>query len=197
MNVSDVPVDLLSVSGHKVYGPKGVGALWIRPRTKIEPLLHGGSHENDRRAGTENVAGIVGFVRAAEITTARAGSEDARLRALTERLWQGLSGRIDRIRRNGPAEQRVANTLNVSFAGCKSDALLMSLDLEGIAVSSGSACAVGSLKPSSVLLAMGLGMEMANAAVRFSLGAGTTEADVDAVVGVMPGIVTRLRSFAA
>ncbi|MBI5683889.1 MAG: cysteine desulfurase [Verrucomicrobia bacterium] len=197
VKVSDVPVDLLSVSGHKVYGPKGVGALWIRPRTKIEPLLHGGSHENDRRAGTENVAGIAGFVRAAEITTARTGSEDARLRALTERLWQGSSGRIERIRRNGPADQRVANTLNVSFAGCKSDALLMSLDLEGICVSSGSACAVGSLKPSPVLLAMGLGTEMANAAVRFSLGAATTEADVDAVLGVMPGIVARLRSFAA
>ncbi|MFA6564490.1 MAG: cysteine desulfurase family protein [Verrucomicrobiia bacterium] len=197
VNVNDVPVDLLSISGHKVYGPKGVGALWIRPRVKIEPLLHGGSHENDRRAGTENVVGIVGFVRAAEITTTRTESEDARLRALTERLWQGLSTRIERIRRNGPADRRVANTLNVSFAGCKSDALLMSLDLEGIAVSSGSACAVGSLKPSPVLLAMGLGTEMANAAVRFSLGAGTTEADVDAVLNIMPGIVARLRSFAA
>ncbi|OHE82780.1 MAG: cysteine desulfurase NifS [Verrucomicrobia bacterium GWF2_62_7] len=197
VNVSDLPVDLLSVSSHKVYGPKGVGALWIRPRTKIESLLHGGSHENDRRAGTENVAGIVGFVRAAEITVARTESEDVRLRALTERLWQGLSARIERIRRNGPADRRVANTLNVSFAGCKSDALLMSLDLEGICASSGSACAVGSLKPSPVLLAMGLGPDQANGAVRFSLGVATTEADVDAVVGVMPGIVSRLRSFAA
>ncbi len=197
VNVNDLPVDLLSVSGHKVYGPKGVGALWIRPRVKIEPLLHGGSHENDRRASTENVAGIIGFVRAAEITTARTESEDARLRVLTERLWQGLSTRIERIRRNGPADRRVANTLNVSFAGCKSDALLMSLDLEGICTSSGSACAVGSLKPSHVLLAMGLGPDMANAAVRFSLGVVTTEADVDAVVNVMPGIVGRLRSFAA
>jgi cysteine desulfurase len=197
VNVNDLPVDLLSVSGHKVYGPKGVGALWIRPRTKVESLLHGGSHENDRRAGTENVAGIVGFVRAAEITTSRTESEDARLRALTERLWQELSRRIERIQRNGPADLRVANTLNVSFAGCKSDALLMSLDLEGICVSSGSACAVGSLKPSSVLLAMGLGTDMANAAVRFSLGAATTEADVDAVAAVLPGIVNRLRSFAA
>lgn len=197
VNVSDLPVDLLSVSGHKVYGPKGVGALWIRPRTKIESLLHGGSHENDRRAGTENVAGIVGFVRAAEITVSRTESEDVRLRALTERLWQGLSARIERIRRNGPADRRVANTLNVSFAGCKSDALLMSLDLEGICASSGSACAVGSLKPSPVLLAMGLGPDQANGAVRFSLGVATTEADVDAVVSVMPGIVSRLRSFAA
>ncbi len=197
VSVSDVPVDLLSISGHKVYGPKGVGALWIRPRVKIESLLHGGSHENDRRAGTENVAGIVGFVRAAEITTSRVETEDVRLRALTERLWQGLSTRIERVRRNGPADRRVANTLNVSFAGCKSDALLMSLDLEGIAVSSGSACAVGSLKPSGVLLAMGLGEELANAAVRFSLGAATTEADVDAVVEAMPAIVARLRSFAA
>ncbi|MCX6900490.1 MAG: cysteine desulfurase family protein [Verrucomicrobia bacterium] len=197
VKVSDVPVDLLSVSSHKVYGPKGVGALWIRPRVKIESLLHGGSHENDRRAGTENVAGIVGFVRAAEITVSRTESEDVRLRAVTERLWQGLSARIERIRRNGPADRRVANTLNVSFAGCKSDALLMSLDLEGICASSGSACAVGSLKPSPVLLAMGLGPDQANGAVRFSLGVATTEADVDAVVSVMPGIVSRLRSFAA
>ena len=197
MNVGDLLVDLLSVSGHKVYGPKGVGALWIRPRVKMDPLLHGGSHESDRRAGTENVAGIAGFVRAAEITVARVESEDTRLRALTERLWRELSARIERIRRNGPAGRRVANTLNVSFAGCKSDALLMSLDLEGIAVSSGSACAVGSLKPSHVLVAMGLGPEMAQAAVRFSLGAATTEADVDVVVNVMPQIVSRLRSFAA
>lgn len=197
VEVGDVPVDLLSVSGHKVHGPKGVGALWIRPRTKVESLLHGGSHENDRRAGTENVAGIVGFVRAAEITTARTASEDVRLRSLTERLWRGLSARIERIRRNGPADRRVANTLNVSFAGCKSDALLMSLDLEGVCVSSGSACAVGSLKPSPVLLAMGLGADLANSAVRFSLGAATTEADVDAVLEVLPGIVARLRSFAA
>ena len=116
---------------------------------------------------------------------------------MTERLWQGLSTRIERVRRNGPTDRRVANTLNVSFAGCKSDALLMSLDLEGIAVSSGSACAVGSLKPSGVLLAMGLGADLANAAVRFSLGAATTEGDVDAVVEAMPVIVTRLRSFAA
>lgn len=197
VEVGDVPVDLLSVSGHKVHGPKGVGALWIRPQTKVESLLHGGSHENDRRAGTENVAGIVGFVRAAEITTARTASEDVRLRSLTERLWRGLSARIERIRRNGPADRRVANTLNVSFAGCKSDALLMSLDLEGVCVSSGSACAVGSLKPSPVLLAMGLGADLANSAVRFSLGAATTEADVDAVLEVLPGIVARLRSFAA
>jgi cysteine desulfurase len=197
LKVGDVPVDLLSVSGHKVHGPKGVGALWIRPRTKVESLLHGGSHENDRRAGTENVAGIAGFVRAAEITTARTASEDVRLRSLTERLWRGLSARIERIRRNGPADRRVANTLNVSFAGCKSDALLMSLDLEGVCVSSGSACAVGSLKPSPVLLAMGLGADLANSAVRFSLGAATTEADVDAVLEVLPGIVARLRSFAA
>ncbi|MFZ2644309.1 MAG: cysteine desulfurase family protein [Verrucomicrobiia bacterium] len=196
VRVGDVPVDLLSVSSHKVYGPKGVGALWIRPRTKIESLVHGGSHENDHRAGTENVAGIVGFVRAAEIATAKVEDEDTRLRALTERLWQGLSAGIERVHRNGPADRRVANTLNVSFAGCKSDALLMSLDLEGIAVSSGSACAVGSFKPSTVLLAMGLGAEMANAAVRFSLGAATTEADVDTVVNAMPKIVTRLRSFA-
>ncbi|MBI5395279.1 MAG: cysteine desulfurase [Verrucomicrobia bacterium] len=195
VSVKDAPVDLLSVSAHKIYGPKGTGALWVRPRLKIDSLVHGGSHENERRAGTENAAGIMGFVRAAEIALPRVAAEDARLRALTERLWQGLRDRIEDIERNGHATQRVANTLSVSFRGCTSDTLLMSLDLDGLAVSSGSACAVGSLKPSPVLLAMGLGSELANAAVRFSLGLSTTEEDVDTVLEVMPPIINRLRSF--
>ena len=195
VSVRDLPVDLLSVSAHKIYGPKGTGALWIRPRLKIDSLVHGGSHENDRRAGTENIAGIMGFVRAAEVVLPRIADEDARLRALTGRLWEGLRGRIEDIERNGHATQHVPNTLSVGFRGCTSDTLLMSLDLDGIAVSSGSACAVGSLKPSHVLLAMGLGSELANAAVRFSLGASTTEEDVDTVIEVMPPIINRLRSF--
>lgn len=195
VSVKDAPVDLLSVSAHKIHGPKGTGALWIRPRLKIESLVHGGSHENERRAGTENVAGILGFVRAAEVVLPRVAEEDKRLRALTERLWQGLRERVEDIERNGHPTQRVANTINVSFRGCASDTLLMSLDLDGIAVSSGSACAVGSLKPSPVLLAMGLGSELANAAVRFSFGASTTEEDVDSVLERMPPIINRLRSF--
>ncbi len=195
VSVRDFPVDLLSVSAHKIYGPKGAGALWIRPRLKIDSLVHGGAHENERRAGTENAAGIAGFVRAAEAVVPTIATEDARLRALTERLWQGLDGRIEGVVRNGHATQRVANTLNVSFPGCTSDTLLMSLDLEGVAVSSGSACAVGSLKPSPVLVAMGLGSELANAAVRFSLGASTTAEDVGAVIEIMPPIINRLRSF--
>lgn len=195
VGVRDLPVDLLSFSAHKIYGPKGNGALWVRPQLRIEPLLFGGSHEGDRRAGTENVAGVVGFVRAAEALLPGIAAEDRRLRELTEKLWCGLQKRIERIVRNGDPDRRVANTLNVSVPGCTSDALLISLDLEGIGASSGSACAVGSLKPSHVLLAMGLGNELANSAVRFSLGTGSTEADVDAVIEVMPGIVKRLRSF--
>jgi len=195
VSVSDVPVDLLSISAHKIYGPKGTGALWMRPRVKVEPIVFGGSHESERRAGTENVAGIVGFVRAAEMILPRMQSEDRRLRDLTERLWRGLQQRVEGIVRNGDPQRRVANTLNVSVPGCASDSLLISLDLEGIGVSSGSACAVGSLKPSHVLQAMGLSNDLANSALRFSLGAATTETDVDAVIEVMPAIVSRLRSF--
>ncbi|MCX7825725.1 MAG: cysteine desulfurase, partial [Verrucomicrobiae bacterium] len=195
VSVADAPVDLLSISAHKIYGPKGVGALWVRPGVKIEPLLLGGSHEGDRRAGTENVAGIVAFARAAEVVLPQIETEDRRLRELTEKLWRGLQQRVEGIARNGHPDRRVANTLNVSVPGCASDSLLISLDLEGISASSGSACAVGSLRPSHVLQAMGLPNDMASSALRFSLGASNTEADVDAVIEVMPAIVSRLRSF--
>ena len=196
VDVSEWGVDLLSIAAHKFYGPKGAGALFIRRGTKIDPLLFGGSHENDRRAGTENVAAIVGMAKAAELATARMTEEQARLFSLTEKLGAGIVDRISGVHRNGHATQRIGNTINFSFDGCEEEGLLLGLDLEGVAVSSGSACAVGSLEPSHVLKAMGLPHALARAAVRFSFGAETTTEDVDAILGVLPTLIERLRSFA-
>ena len=168
---SDWGVDLLSIAAHKFYGPKGVGVLYMRRGTKVDPLLFGGSHENERRAGTENVAAIVGLAKAAELATAKMGEEQRRLFGLTrENGRAGSRGRITGAHRNGHAKLRIGNTINFSFEGCEEEGLLLGLDLEGVAVSSGSACAVGSLEPSHVLKAMGLSHELARAAVRFSFG---------------------------
>ncbi|MEI6085127.1 MAG: cysteine desulfurase family protein [Verrucomicrobiota bacterium] len=188
VNVNDWGVDLLSLAAHKFYGPKGVGLLYIRRGTKLEPFLFGGSHENDRRAGTENVAGIVGMAKAAELARVN-------LFELTEKLASGITQSITGVHRNGHVRQRVSNTVNFSFDGCRFEGLLLGLDLEGIAVSSGSACAVGSLEPSHVLLAMGVSRELARAAVRFSFGAGSTEADVDYILVVLPRVIHRLRTL--
>jgi cysteine desulfurase len=196
VNVNDWGVDLLSISAHKFYGPKGVGALFVRRGVKLDPHLVGGSHENERRAGTENVAGIVGMTRAAELATARMGETQCRLFGLTEKLAAGIQQRIGGAHRNGHPKQRIANTVNFSFEGCEEEGLLLGLDLEGVAVSSGSACAVGSLEPSHVLKAMGLPHALANAAVRFSLGAISTEEDVDYILEVLPKLIERLRAFA-
>jgi cysteine desulfurase len=191
VNVNDWGVDMLSISAHKFYGPKGVGALYIRRGTKFSSLLAGGAHENERRAGTENVAGIVGMTVAAERATGKMDAEQKRLFALTEKLAAGISDAI----RNGHRSRRIGNTVNFSFAGCTMEGLLLGLDLEGISVSSGSACAVGSLEPSHVLKAMGLPDDLARAAVRFSFGEQTTDADVEAILDVLPKLVNRLRSL--
>ncbi|HUK84209.1 MAG TPA: IscS subfamily cysteine desulfurase [Verrucomicrobiae bacterium] len=196
VNVNDWGADLLSISAHKFNGPKGAGALYIRRGTKLEPLLVGGSHENDRRAGTENVAAIVGLAKAAELTTAKMGEEQCRLFGLCERLAGGVVERVSGVHRNGHPKQRIGNTINFSFEGCEEEGLLLGLDLEGIAVSSGSACAVGSLEPSHVLKAMGLPHELARAAARFSFGAGNTTEDVDYILEVLPKLIERLRQFA-
>jgi cysteine desulfurase len=196
VDVNDWGVDLLSIAAHKFYGPKGVGALFIRRGTKIDPLLFGGSHENDRRAGTENVAAIVGMAKAAELATATMGKEQCRLFGLTERLGERIGQRIRGAHRNGHPNQRIGNTINFSFEGCEEEGLLLGLDLEGVAVSSGSACAVGSLEPSHVLKAMGLPHELARAAVRFSFGAANAAEDVDAILEMLPRLIERLRSFA-
>jgi cysteine desulfurase len=195
VNVNDWGVDLLSIAAHKFYGPKGVGALYVRRGTKLDPLLFGGSHENDRRAGTENVAAIVGLAKAAELATAQMGEDQPRLFELTEKLGDSITRRIHGAHRNGHARQRIGNTINFSFEGCEEEGLLLGLDLEGVAVSSGSACAVGSLEPSHVLKAMGLLHELARAAVRFSFGKSNTAEDVDYILKALEKVVERLRAF--
>ena len=196
VNVNDWGVDLLTIAAHKFCGPKGVGGLYIRRGTKLEPLLFGGSHENDRRAGTENVAGIVGMAKAAELAVAKMGEEQCRLFGVCEELAAGIAERITGAHRNGHVKQRIGNTINFSFEGCEEEGLLLGLDLEGIAVSSGSACAVGSLEASHVLKAMGLPHELARSAVRFSFGAGNTSEDVDYILNAIVRVVGRLRQFA-
>jgi cysteine desulfurase len=196
VNVSDWQVDLLSIAAHKFYGPKGSGVLYVRRGTKVDPLLFGGSHENDRRAGTENVAGIVGLAQAAELATAKMGEEQCRLFGLTEKLGEEIAGRIQGVHRNGHAKLRIGNTINFSFEGCEEEGLLLGLDLEGVAASSGSACAVGSLEPSHVLKAMGLSHELSRAAVRFSFGQSSTAGDVEQIVEALAKVVERLRQFA-
>ena len=190
VNVNDWSVDFLSLSAHKFYGPKGTGVLYCRRGVKLNPLLVGGSHENERRAGTENVAGIVGLACAMELPVVN-------LFELTETLATGITAKIPNAHRNGHAKLRAGNTVNFSFAGCETSGLILGLDLEGVAVSSGSACAVGSLEPSHVLTALGLPHELARAAVRFSFGKETTPADVGRVLDALVKVVTRLRVFTA
>ena len=197
VSVNDWGVDLLSIAAHKFYGPKGVGALYARRGVKLDPLLFGGSHENDRRAGTENVAAIVGMARAAELAAERMEEEQGRLFALTEKLGDRILQCVGGAHRNGHPKLRIGNTINFSFEGCEEEGLLLGLDLEGVAVSSGSACAVGSLEPSHVLKAMGLPHELARAAVRFSFGKSNTVEDVDYIVESLDRVVERLRAFSA
>ncbi len=189
--------DLLSISAHKFYGPKGVGALVARSGAEFDARQIGGSQEMEKRGGTENVAGIIGMVRAAELATEKLEEGTNRLHAVTEKLWSGIAADVRGVHRNGHAENRVPNTLNVSFeGGIDGEALLIALDLAGIAVSSASACVVGTAQPSHVLRAMGLPNDQARAAVRFSLGTQTSEADVDYVIEALPRIIERLRSVA-
>jgi len=171
--------DAVSLAAHKFYGPKGVGMLYVRAGVGVERLQHGGAHENQRRPGTENVAGIVGMAAAAELAECDREKEQPRLARLRDRLWDGILHAWPEARRNGSERDGLANTLNVSFPGADGEALLMNLDLAGICASSGAACMVGSLEPSHVLAAMGLEPALARAAVRFSLGRLTTEAEVD------------------
>ncbi len=174
VNPQKISVDALSLAAHKFYGPKGVGVLWLRAGVELAPTAHGGAHENSRRPGTENTAAIVGMAVAAELAESRRETETARLEPLREKLWGVLQDIAPQALRN--ATGGLANTLNVSFPGCDGEALLMALDLEGVCASTGSACMVGSLQPSHVLLAMGRDPRMA--AIRFSLGAGTSEEDI-------------------
>jgi cysteine desulfurase len=190
-------IHLLSLSAHKLQGPKGIGALIIRKGTKIFPLLHGGSQERNRRAGTENVTGIVGLGKACEIATQTMASESVRIGALRDRLERGIMEKIPGVSLNGHPLKRLPNTSNLSFLDVKSDSLLFNLDLAGIAASSGSACSSGALKTSHVLKAMGIGSGTTVGNIRFSLGPGNSDADVDYLLEILPGIVQRLRDTAA
>jgi cysteine desulfurase len=195
VSVQALGVDLLSLSAHKFYGPKGVGALWIRRGLRLVPFMTGGRQERSRRAGTENVPGIAGLGVAARLAVEKMAAEGDRLAALRDALEQGLLAGVEGSARNGAASPRVPNTTNISFDRVESESLLIGLDLEGIAVSSGSACSSGTLEPSHVLKAMGLAHARTLGSVRFSLGASTTQADVDHVIRVMPAIVGKLRSL--
>ncbi len=180
-----------SFAGHKFYGPKGAGVLFLEAGVPLTTLHFGGFHENQRRPGTENVAAIVGMVVAAELALRDFEIEQAREEALRDRLWAGIREIAPGARRNGSLEATLANTLNVSFPGADGETLLIGLDLEGVAVSSGSACMVGSVMPSHVLLAMGVPMEVAQATVRFSLGKMTTEGEIDLAISALGRVLER------
>ncbi len=188
-------VDLLSISGHKIYAPKGVGALFVRRNTLLKPLSYGGHHERDRRAGTENVAGIVGLGRAAEIARQSLAAESARLGALRDRLERGILAHVDEAGVNGDPLRRVPNTTNIHFDHVEGEALVISLDLKGIACSTGAACSSGAIEPSHVLTAIGLRSDQARASLRFSLGRHNTAEQVDRVIEVLPEVVARLRDL--
>ncbi len=190
-------VDALSLAAHKFYGPKGAGVLVLRGANSIERIAFGGSHESERRPGTENVAAIVGMARAAEIAAATAEAEGARLAPLREKLWDGIRAVFPAAVRNSDPVLSLANTLNVSFPGLDGESVLINLDLAGICASSGSACMVGSILPSHVLLAMGVPREIAQATVRFSLGKGTTEEEIAEAIRRMGAIFARLREAGA
>jgi cysteine desulfurase len=185
--------DALSLAAHKFHGPKGAGLLCLGSGISIERLQHGGSHENERRAGTENVAAIVGMARAAEIALVEMVGQRPRQAALRDRLWQGIREAFPAAVRNGDPAHCLANTLNVSFPGLDGESLLIALDLEGICASSGSACMVGSIVPSHVLLAMGVAPEIARGTVRFSLGKETTPGEIETVIARLPTILARLQ----
>ncbi|MBI3091178.1 MAG: cysteine desulfurase [Candidatus Tectomicrobia bacterium] len=195
IDVRRLDVDLLTFSGHKLYAPKGVGALYVREATVMDALINGGHQELNRRGGTENVAGIVALGAACALAEAEMGAEARRLAALRDRLEAGILGAIPEARVNGDAAPRLPNTLNLSIAGVDGESLLINLDLEGIAVSTGSACSSGSVEPSHVLRAMGVDKEYIRGSVRLSLGHGTSAADVDATLEVMTRVVERMRQL--
>jgi cysteine desulfurase len=195
IDVKDMNIDLLSLAAHKFYGPKGVGALYIRKGVKIENLIHGGGQEQGRRAGTENIAGIVGLGKALELAVEEMGEENKRLTVLRDKLIQGLS-RIPYTKLNGPAgDKRTPANVNVCIEFIEGESMLLLLDSKGISASSGSACTSGSLDPSHVLLAIGVPHELAHGSLRLTLGSSTTEEDVDYVLKVLPEIVQHLREM--
>ncbi len=197
VSVDRLGVDLLSIGAHKLYGPKGVGALYVRSRTPLLPQQLGGAQEKDRRAGTENVAGIVGLAKAMELAYQEFEARNAHYRALRDRLFYGIPERVPYVRVTGPADmsRRVSNSFSCCFEYIEGEAILMALDLAGVAASSGSACTSGSLEPSHVLTAMGIPLELARGSVRLTVGKENTLAEMDYLLEVLPAIVSRLRSL--
>src|SRR5687768_2748985 len=195
VDVKALGADLLSLSAHKFYGPKGVGALWVRRGLRLQAPITGGKQERSRRAGTENVAGIVGLGVAAQIARAKMAEEAARLAPLRDRLEEGVLRAVPGTAVNGARSPRVPNTTNISFERVEAESLLIALDLAGFAVSTGSACSSGTLEPSHVLKAMGFSAHRTQNSIRFSLGADNSEADIDRLVEALPGIVEKLRSL--
>jgi cysteine desulfurase len=187
-------IDLLSFSSHKIYGPKGVAGLYIRKGTKMVSVQHGGEHERRRRAGTENVPGIVGFGKAVEVRARDMREEAVRVTALRNRLWEGISARVPEVRLNGHPTERLPGTCNMCFRHVESESIVLGLDLKGIGVSAGSACTSGSVEPSYVLVAMGVPLDWAMGSVRSSLGRGTTAEDIDYVIDCVEPLVAKLRS---
>jgi cysteine desulfurase len=195
VNVDDLGVDYLTISAHKIYGPKGVGALYARKGSPLFPLIHGGHQEEGLRAGTYNNIGILGFGKAAEIALDELDKYGKEITPLRNRLRDGLVKMIPNIKINGHPVDVLSNTLNVSFPGAEGEAILLSMDLAGIEASTGSACASGSLEPSHVLMATGVGPELAHGSIRVSLGWGITTADIDYIIETLPPIIARLRAM--
>jgi cysteine desulfurase len=195
IDVNMLQVDLLSISGHKLYAPKGIGALYVRGGTRLRQLLYGGHHQRGFRPGTENVTGIVGLGRAAEIARRSLAEDALRVSALRDELQQGLLQRVPHSHVNGGAAPRTPNTTNIIFPGVEGEALLIALDLKGLACSTGAACSSGAVEPSHVLTAIGLPPEEARASLRFSLGRHTTSADIDFALKVVPAAVAQLREL--
>lgn len=200
VDLSEIPFDLMSISSHKICGPKGVGALIIKSGLAITPFIHGGGQERGRRSGTENVPGIAGFGKAVELIAENMEAENKRIRALRDELLKGISSTITRFRINGdPVSQKsqesgLLNTLNISFDGVNGEAVVMALDIEGVAVSTGSACSEGNVDASHVLLAMGLSEDEALGSVRFSLGRFTTTEEINIVLDILPRVISRIRT---
>ena len=195
IDVKDLNVDYLSLSGHKIYAPKGIGILYVKKHSPYCPFIHGGHQEAGRRAGTLNNLGIIAMGKAAELALNEMDAESARVKALRDKLKDGIVKSISDITVNGDQTDILPNTLNVSFAGAEGESILLYLDMEGIAVSTGSACSSDSLEPSHVLLALGLNPELAHGSVRFSLGMGNSESDIDYVLKKLPSVIEKIRKM--
>jgi cysteine desulfurase len=195
IDVNALRLDLLSLSGHKFYAPKGVGALYIRGGTRLQQLLYGGHHQRGFRPGTENVAGIVGLGKAAEIARKALAEDAPRVSALRDRLEQGLLSRVPHAKANGTQAPRTPNTTNIMFSGIEGEALVIALDLKGLACSTGAACSSGAVEPSHVLTAIGLSPDEARSSLRFSLGRHTTSAEIDFALEIVPAAVEQLRDL--